>query len=429
MGKLKLIFSLLLASRKSKFRDRKRLLDYQLKAIDSHLEYMSEKSAYFSKFKGGKLTAYPLMNKAVMMEHFDEMNTVGIQKAEALKVAIEAEKSRNFTPQIDGVTIGMSSGTSGNKGLFLVSEGDKNQYVQAIYLKVLKPLKLRKTRVALFFRANSNLYESVRSLLLVFRFWDLTKPLEQQIHEMEAYNPHILVAPPTLLNMLALQKLAGQLTCNPEKIISVAEVLEDDVRQRIEMAFGLVVQQLYQCTEGFLGSTCKFGTIHLHEDFIHFEKKWVDKDSGRFYPVITDFTRKTQPIIRYELNDILVEASPCPCGSVFQAISKIEGRSDDIFIFENSGQVVPIFPDQIRNCILIASNGVSNYQVRQKTKELVEFALEVQHLVDYDETVVAVKRALSEMLSHKGLDKVCVELTEWEVIPVYQKQRRIHNCL
>ena len=40
-------------------------------------------------------------------------------------------------------------------------------------------------------------------------------------------------------------------------------------------------------------------------------------DDNRFYPIITDFKRTSQPIYRYRLNDILVEEkSPCPCGSV-----------------------------------------------------------------------------------------------------------------
>jgi hypothetical protein len=37
----------------------------------------------------------------------------------------------------------------------------------------------------------------------------------------------------------------------------------------------------------------------------YIEKDWIDEKSGRFSPIITDFNRKTQPIIRYKLDDIL----------------------------------------------------------------------------------------------------------------------------
>lgn len=48
--------------------------------------------------------------------------------------------------------------------------------------------------------------------------------------------------------------------------------------------------------------------------------------------MVTDLERKAQPIIRYRLNDILVERKePCGCGSPFLALEKIEGREDDVF--------------------------------------------------------------------------------------------------
>ena len=52
------------------------------------------------------------------MERFDSINTRGVKRNEAFDLAIKAEKSRDFESMIDGVTIGLSSGTSGNRGVF-----------------------------------------------------------------------------------------------------------------------------------------------------------------------------------------------------------------------------------------------------------------------------------------------------------------------
>ena len=58
-----------------------------------------------------------------------------------------------------------------------------------------------------------------------------------------------------------------------------------------------------------------------------------------FYPIITDFKRTSQPIYRYRLNDILVEEkSPCPCGSVFTRIAKIEDDQMISFISKRRWQ-------------------------------------------------------------------------------------------
>ncbi|MFR2693157.1 MAG: hypothetical protein ACLTBV_21985 [Enterocloster bolteae] len=59
-----------------------------------------------------------------MMEHFDELNTVGIGREEALEFAVLAERQRNFSPK-QGLTVGLSSGTSGKQGIFLVSDDEK----------------------------------------------------------------------------------------------------------------------------------------------------------------------------------------------------------------------------------------------------------------------------------------------------------------
>ncbi len=86
----------------------------------------------------------------------------------------------------------------------------------------------------------------------------------------------------------------------------MAEVLDPLDRQRIEAAFAVRVEQIYQATEGFLGATCEHGVIHLNEEFLIVEREWVDEARTRFVPVITDLYRSSQPIIRYRLNDVLV---------------------------------------------------------------------------------------------------------------------------
>lgn len=428
MSKLKLLLKIALNSLVSKFTTREELELFQRKKIHKHFKYLNERSPYFIHLKPKELHDVPIMNKEFMMKNFDELNTVGIKKKEAIEVAAEAEKSRDFTKKLHGITVGLSSGTSGNKGIFLVSEEDKLKYVEVIYEKVLKPLKLKKTRVALFFRANSNLYESVKSSLLKFIFFDLTKELETQLSQLENFNPHILVATPSLLKILASIQKQKTLNIRPEKIISVAEILEDDVRKEITSAFGLTVHQLYQCTEGFLGSTCKLGKIHLHEDYIHFEKKWIDEDKKRFHPIITDFTRKTQPIVRYELNDILQEDDACECGSIFTVIKKIEGRSDDIFEFLNTNnKKITIFPDEIRNTLILASDLVENYSVKQVDKQTIEVAIKVGDENKLTQETEKVQTALNNLFIKKNLKQINILYKTYVNSKLSIKQRRIIN--
>ncbi|WP_418178887.1 F390 synthetase-related protein [Aliarcobacter lanthieri] len=224
-------------------------------------------------------------------------------------------------------------------------------------------------RIAFFLRSNSNLYETINSIFISFSFYDLIIPLENHIKKLNKTKPTILIAPAQVLKLLALNK---DLNINPIKIISVAEVLEYDDKKIIEERFSSKVHQVYQCTEGFLAHTCKDGNLHLNEDIVYIEKYWIDEKSGRFSPIITDFNRKSQPIIRYKLDDILIlEKEPCPCGSVFTRLKTIEGRCDDILkmkTLENKEYL--LFPDFIRNAIISANAKLDEYIVIKENNDL-----------------------------------------------------------
>src|SRR5690606_35642759 len=90
-------------------------------------------------------------------------------------------------------------------------------------------------------------------------------------------------------------------------------------------------------------------------------------EEGRFHPILTDFRRRSQPIVRYRLDDVLVpRRSPCPCGSRFTAIDRIEGRADDLFwIRRIDGRLAPLFPDFVRRALMLASPSIEDYRVRQ----------------------------------------------------------------
>ena len=119
---------------------------------------------------------FPVLDKSMFMSLFDRVNTKGIKKQEAFSVAQEAEESRDFTATMDGISIGLSSGTSGNKGMFLTSRREQEKWVGAVLDRVIG-LSLRKRKVAFFLRANNNLYEAVKSKLIQFDFYDLQKSI------------------------------------------------------------------------------------------------------------------------------------------------------------------------------------------------------------------------------------------------------------
>jgi putative adenylate-forming enzyme len=426
-------------TRSRRFRTREELLAWQDRQVQRHLKRILPHSAYYRERLAPpgsdplgpaplgleQWRDWPTIDKAEMMRHFDRLNTVGVRAEEAFHVALEAERSRDFAPMLGSITVGLSSGTSGNRGLFLVSPSERFRWAGTMLARLLPGSILDKNRVAFFLRANSNLYETVGSSRIRFEFFDLMEPLDAHVARLNRFQPTVLIGPPSLLRLLA--EHAG-LAIAPVKVVSVAEVLDPLDELCLKERFGPVVHQVYQCTEGFLGVTCSHGTLHLNEDLVAFQREVLDAENRKFIPILTDFSRTTQPIIRYRLNDILTErAEPCPCGSVMTALERIEGRSDDLFYFAATGaeRLVPVFPDFIRRAVMEAAPEAIEYRVCQHSEALVEVSLRLPPEPSDVEARVATRMA--QLADELGAQPPAVTFTAYEAHRSDRKLRRVER--
>lgn len=337
---------------------------------------------------GGDLTLadLPIVDKQTLLTHFDALNTRDIRYDDAMAVALAAERSRDFRPELGDVTVGLSSGTSGQRVPFLVSGRERMLWAGNILARMLSTESLARIAspwqppldIAFFLRANSNLYTTLDSRRVTFAFYDLLQPLDAHVDALMSRahatgGPHVLVAPATVLRRLADVQLEGRLRLHPRQVISVAETLEAEDAAAIARAFGCRVQQIYQATEGFLGYTCPHGTIHLNEECVHIEPEWLDAARTRFHPIVTDFTRETQIIARYRLDDVLrVKETPCPCGRASLALAGVDGRRDAVLMLSAHGTTRPIFPDVLRRAMMLASGDrIRDYRIEQTGDRLV----------------------------------------------------------
>lgn len=417
-----------------RWRDRAELKAWQDRAVQKHLARILPRSPFYRKRYAGLAPAdwrkFSITNKAELMADSENWNTAGIRREDALNVALKAESCRDFAPTIGDITIGLSSGTSGNRGLFLVSPAERHAWAGILLAKILPGSLLARQRAALCFRANSNLYGSVSSRRFQFGFFDLLEPLKQLAQRLEAFQPTLLVAPPAMLRMLADEKRAGRLHIQPARIFSVAEVLEPQERALIEEQFSQRLHEIYQATEGFLAVTCAHGTLHLNEDLLVVQKEWLDHAQRKFTPVITDFRRTTQPVSRYRLNDILTEReTPCPCGSIFTALEKIEGRCDDLLRFPSTRghETVSVFPDFIRRAIITADDTITEYSVAQRADGKLEIALEVPSATQA-RAEQSVRAGFAQLCETLGCQ--CPELVFVPFVPpsLNAKRRRVQSA-
>jgi putative adenylate-forming enzyme len=391
-----------------RFRDRAAFEHWQQRQVQRFLDTHLPRSPYYRAYAGQPLSALPVVDKQAMLAHFDQMNTAGIGLEEATRAALAAETTRDFAPELRGMTVGLSSGTQGTRGVFLVSQQERARWAGIMMARTLPSALMRRlligarpVKVAFFLRANSNLYTTLKSRRVDFRFHDLLRGVDCHVPALVAQQPDLLVAPASILARLAQHARKGTLPIRPQRIISVAEVLEADDRTGIEQAFGMPVHQLYQCTEGFLGYTCAAGVLHLNEEFVHIEPEWLDQERTRFVPIVTDFSRTTQLVLRYRLGDVLrLRATPCNCGAPGRAIEAVEGRCDDVLWLPGApgAGLTALYPDMLRQAVMSAPEAVPDYRIEQHG-----MAWHVAVADEADGSHAALAAALRRLVARHGL--------------------------
>jgi putative adenylate-forming enzyme len=412
--------------KRNAFATRDALLAHQDRRLSDFRRRLCARSRFYAPFASLPLSQWPETSKEVMLQHFDEMNTAGLKLSETREAALAAEHSRDFRSTLRGVNIGLSTGTSGRRGVFAISDEEATTWAGIILSRMLPGGIFAAERVALCLRANNRVYETVRSSCLTFRFFDLFDSFENNVDALVQYDASIIVAPAQVLRELALRKLSGALAIAPKVVISVAEVLEPIDRSLIERAFAQV-HEIYQATEGLLATTCRLGALHLMEEYVHVQPHWLDEVQRRFVPVITDFTRLTQPFVRYRLDDVLVmNDAPCACGRVTRTLAAIEGRCDDALILPGATQAsIVVFADMLSRVFARHLPQTADYRLVQTQADALRLHATVQgdHLVE-------LRNQVSDALVQIGVD---VHRLNWELhgdVPAADarhKRRRIQR--
>lgn len=401
------------------FRDQDKLIEHQNKKTKELYKYLSTKR--FS----GNFIGNELFQKKDLHRNFEKWNAFGFSKEYCIEQAKINEANVKKTKNKSHLSFGLSSGTSGQRGVFISSIDEQITWAAIILAKILPFRYLKqilnpfagKVRLVLLLRANNGLYESINSFGLMLNYFSLSENFDSLCAKLEMSKPDILVAPASVLSMLARRKKTNLLKINPSLIVSVAEVLEN--KDEIEKAFHQKVHQLYQCTEGLLGYTCCEGTLHLNEAFVKIEKKWID--DYRFFPIITDFTRRSQFFVNYLHEDILVAKKDlCPCGSAEQALDAIEGRQDEILNFKEGC----LFPDAIRKIFFSATANIEDFSVTKSKNQL-----KIEIAPNAPQVQREIRTEFLALLKENGIRTESFELTfgNYQRGPLNMKVKRILN--
>lgn len=332
---------------------RSQLKQHQASALQRLRDFAYAHSPFYQRFHRGvthgALQELPVLSKALLMEHFDEIVTdraVRLRDAEAY--LFERQTGRNF---LQHYRLLSTSGSTGRRGFFLFNS-DEWLTVLASYARATRDWtglshhgwqRIRAAGVssALPWHISAQVNTDLRNWWIPTLVMDAGEKAETMAERLHTWQPALLMGYPSALYMLAQEQLAGRLQIAPHTIITSSEVLTDGMRRSIQTAWGGRVFNLYGSTEGAcLAMECEqHRGMHLYEDLVIIEV--VDNENRPVPPgiygdklLITVLFSRTLPLIRYEVSDrVRLAPEPCPCGRPFAVIDSIEGRQEQVLSF------------------------------------------------------------------------------------------------
>ncbi len=207
-----------------------------------------------------------------------------------------------------------------------------------------------------------------------------------------------------------------------------AEPHSEDMRRRIEAAYGLKAYNSYGLSEmngpGVAFECPEQNGMHVWEDSFLLEV--LDPDTLSPLPpgqpgelVFTNLTRQGMPLLRYRTRDLAsFDDAPCACGRGFRRLSRIMGRTDDMLIIKG----VNIFPMQIDKVLMAMPEVGTQYLVELSRKDFSDVMLvkvEVQQNFFQEDLryLKQLQKRITEALKSELLVTPRVELVEPNTLP------------
>lgn len=281
---------------------------------------------------GQPLSAFPVSDAAAVRADYARWNSLGCTHERLHEAAASAEAG-GAGEILPGIVAGYSTGSMGDRGLFVASAAERADYIGQSLARMLAPGELlRPIRLALVLRAGSRLYSDLGRSRFAFAHFPLDLDEAAMERALADFAPNILIAPSHRLVALAGAVRAGRLALpGLRHVFFGAEPMSAIERAWIGEVLGVRADPIYQATEGFLAAACARGRLHLNEHSLEIELEPVPGTPG-YRALVTDLKRRSQPIVRLRMDDYLErDPEPCGCGYAGRVIRPVMGRVQDIW--------------------------------------------------------------------------------------------------
>jgi phenylacetate-CoA ligase len=361
---------------------RTELIRFQQRQLDSLVRYAVKHSPFYRQLyrfvprdEPVAIETLPVIDKRTVMDNFDRIVTDERLNLDQLYDYIDSLSRDDY--YIGEYRVLTTSGSTGLKGVFIF---DREAWIRilasmnrAASMMGLSPFK--RMRIASV-GANSPLHLSYRrAVSMDFGLHDYcrleaSQRIDDLVRELNAFQPEYLHTYSSVASLLAIEQKAGRLKIQPNVIITSAELLTATMGETIRTAWNVIPFKSYSTTEGILGIECTYHTgIHILEDLgiievVDDNNKPIPDGSPGMKILFTNLYQYTQPVIRYEISDMVtISSETCPCGLPFRRIVSIEGRNDDILYIEGLKDKSVAIPPFVFHGIIALFSDIMEYQI------------------------------------------------------------------
>ncbi len=363
---------------------RTKLEELQQRRLTKLLDWATRKSPLYRELAGARgmtkpysLQDFPIMDKKSYMERFDEIVTDPRLSLARLQEHMASVSGDEY--YLGEYRVLTTAGSSGHKTVIAFNRKEWSLQ-EAASMRIASMMGVlpfsRKRPQIVTIGSPSPLHDSYRLPLSMdiglYRYHVLpaTAPVEELVCQLNTLQPYILRGFPSMLGLLVTEQILGRLDIRPCVVAGGGEPLSGELRKQVNSVWGGSVFDIYGTQEGLRAMECGVdGGMHIFEDLGIVEV--VDEDN-RPVPdgtlghkiLFTSLVGFTQPVIRYEISDMMVlAAEPCACGQPFRRILAINGRNDDVIYLEGpGGNKVAVHPVHFWD-VLESYEAIRQYQV------------------------------------------------------------------
>jgi putative adenylate-forming enzyme len=411
--------------------DRSRLHDHQQRELSRLRSFAVEHSAFYQRCHAGlthsPLEELPVLTKAALMDHFDEISTDSSVRLADLQTYLDGLRgNERFAGRY---WVSATSGSSGRRSI-IPNDPDEWATIIASYARANEWAGIRSGlthRISMAvvssttaWHQSSRVAATVHSPFIYSQRLDAASRLPEIVARLNDLQPDVLIAYASMIRILADEQLAGRLRITPRAVNSSSEVLTPEARALATAAWGVPPYNVYAATEtGGIAAECReHHGLHLFEDLVVPEV--VDENDRPVPPgttgarlLVTVLFSRTIPLIRYEMTDrVRLTPQPCPCGLPFRLLEGIEGRTDDVLhlpaIAGGTVQVQPVVFHQILDLL-----DTAGWQVHQRPDRLEVLLASPAAAVDPTRT----GRAIRAVLTQAGVAPTRVDVNVVPAIP------------